>query len=80
MTESWFYDEENFDLSYSSRQKEMQRIIIRLRASLGWSIEEMAQATGMAPEKLNAIELGEQKITLLDFGKIIESSGFLGKA
>lgn len=37
---------------------------------------DLAAKSGIAAEKLNAMELGDKKITLLDFAKILETGGF----
>lgn len=76
MTECSDYTEENFDLSYDSRQKELRRMIISFRCKRQWSIGDLAAKSGIAAEKLNAMELGDKKITLLDFAKILETGGF----
>lgn len=76
MNEVSHYTEENFDLSYTSRQKELRRMIIVFRCRHNLGIDELAQKAGIPVIKLNAMELGDEKITLLDFAKILDAGGF----
>lgn len=43
MTESSYYSEENFNLSYEERQKELRRMIISMRCNRHLSVAELAE-------------------------------------
>lgn len=73
MTEQSPYTEENFNLSYESKQKELRRLIISLRSRRRLSVAETAHKSGIDEEKLNAFELGNEKISLLEFAKILDA-------
>lgn len=75
MTEEAYYSEENFNLSYESRQKEMRRILIRFRCGRHWSCEELAEKCGIEADKINQMEIGNERISLLDFAKILDVCG-----
>lgn len=77
MIESNSYEIERFNLSYNSKQNEMRRIIIVFREKKGLSVEDLAKKLNISREKLNKMELGEERIELLDFAKIIEICGVL---
>ncbi len=77
MTESCHYTEEDFELSYESNQKVVRRLIIKMRAAKGLSVVEMADKIGVEKVDLNDMELGEKRIRLLDFAKIMDACGFL---
>lgn len=71
MTETSYYEIENFEMSYEYNQKEMRRIIIYLRAKNEWSFELLSTKSGINKEILAQIELGYKNITLLNFIKIL---------
>lgn len=73
MTEHSYYSEENFNLSYDNKQKELRRLIISLRVRRNLSVAEMARKSGIDEEKLNAFELGYEKISLLEFTQILDA-------
>lgn len=77
MTEDRYYTEENFNLSYENRQKELRRMLISLRIRMKLSLEELAKITEISLEDLNDMELGNKKIELFDFAKIICASGII---
>lgn len=75
MTEETYFTEENFNLSYSENQKEMRRILITFRVAKRWSLQDMAEAADINEEKLNKMELGDEKINLLDFARVLAAAG-----
>ena len=52
-----------------------RRKIISLRQAKGWSVEEMAEKTGIEAETLKKIEKGEYEITPEVLRKILDVCG-----